>query len=87
MVTAILSQEVTDLNSPGLNAHDRPSEIVIRVGLDGFRGAEIIADEFDTQDKLLQLWASIHPALEAELDRTFNDNEFIAIAERTGVKI
>lgn len=64
MVTAILSQEETDLNSPELDDLDRPHEIVIRMGLRGIRSMQIFADESATEERLRERLLAAHLILE-----------------------
>lgn len=69
------------IKSRDIDESDRP-KLIIRVGLDGFLGAEIIAGESDAQAQLCQLWNALRPALEAELDRTLEDAESMATAQQ-----
>lgn len=71
MVAAILSQEVTDLNSPELGDLDRPPEIVIRIGLRGILSMQIIADGSSAEDALRERLMAAHPILE-QLHETMN---------------
>lgn len=52
------------------NSSGCPAELIIRVGLQGIRGVEILADESDTQGQLIQLWNAVRHALETEMART-----------------
>lgn len=81
MVTATLSNSDVQRKLQELDGSNRLAELVIRVGLEGIRGTEIIADESDTQGKLLQLWNALCPALKAEQGRLLSDEEFLAIVE------
>lgn len=64
MVTAILSQEVTDLNSPELDDFERPHEVVIRLGLRGILSMQILTDDSATEERLRARLLAAHPLLE-----------------------
>lgn len=64
MVTAILSQQETDLNYPGLNGIDRPIEIVIRMSLSGSISIQVLADESEAEERLREALTTIRPLLE-----------------------
>ncbi|MDF0650007.1 MAG: hypothetical protein CV081_06180 [Nitrospira sp. LK265] len=87
MVTAILSQEHSAINSPTLDEADSREEIVIRIGLNGLRGVEIIADQSEAQSNLQQLWDALRCPLEDEMGRLLNDRGFTCMEGRVGATL
>jgi hypothetical protein len=65
LVTTILPDLDIQLNPPGLEGIDRSSQIVIRIGLNGLRSVEIIADDSEMETRLRQLLAVLGPTLDS----------------------